>query len=113
MNPMNLEQLVRNVDRRLDRVEQILPALVTKEEFEQKIATLATKEELREEFERSRRHTQVLFESLMDRISIVADGFAATDVKINQEIRPRLDGHERRITALENADRPAASDHRD
>ncbi len=92
MNPMNLEQLVRNVDRRLDWVEQFLRTLVTKEEFEQrvatlltkvefeqKIATLATKEELREEFERSRRHTQVLFESLMDRISIVADGFAAMD----------------------------------
>jgi hypothetical protein len=124
MKPMNLDQVVRNIDGRLDRVEQILPTLPTREEMhaalnsairdavaplatseelDRKIAPLATKNELREEFERSRRHTEVLFESLLDRINIIADGFATTQTKIDQDIHPRLADHDRRITALEDS----------
>jgi hypothetical protein len=47
MNRMNLEQVVRNIDRRLDRAEQILPTLPPREELDEKVARLATKEELR------------------------------------------------------------------
>jgi hypothetical protein len=124
MKPMNLGQVVRNIDRRLERVEQILPTLptredldrtlderiarlVTKEEFERKIdervATLATKEELREEFERSRRHTEILFESLKGDIHLVAEGFAATQTELKQIVHPKLDSHDQRLTALEDA----------
>jgi len=46
MSRMDLEQVVRDTNRRLDRVEQILPTLPTREEFDGKIAKLATKEEL-------------------------------------------------------------------
>lgn len=90
MKPMNLDQVVRNIDRRLDRVEQILP-------------TLATREELREEFERSRRHSDVLFESLKDDIRLVAEGLATMQAKLEQHIGPTLHNHDRRITALEDA----------
>lgn len=48
MDPLPLEQVVRNIDDRLSKVEQILPTLVTKDEHRESIATLATKEELRE-----------------------------------------------------------------
>ena len=42
-----LERHLENLDRRLARVEQILPTLATKEELRAVIAPLATKEELR------------------------------------------------------------------
>jgi len=48
MEPQPLEEVVRNVDMRLARVEQILPALATKTELQDAIAPLATKAELQE-----------------------------------------------------------------
>ena len=84
-----------NLDRRLARVEQILPmlatkeelraaiaplatkdelkALATKEELRAAIAPLATREELREEGERSRRHMDVLIEGQREDIQILAE----------------------------------------
>ena len=64
MKSMPLEQTVRNIDKRLGRVEQILPALATKEDLRQAIAQavapLASREEMyraiREEGEQTRRH---------------------------------------------------------
>jgi len=47
MEPQPLEEVVRNVDMRLTRVEQILPTLATKTELQEAIAPLATKEDLR------------------------------------------------------------------
>jgi hypothetical protein len=46
MSRMNLEQVVKDTNRRLDRIEQILPTLPTREESDKKIAKLATKKEL-------------------------------------------------------------------
>ena len=51
---------LENLDRRLARVEQILP-------------TLATKEELREEGERLRRHIDIVDEALRTDIQLVAE----------------------------------------
>ena len=59
---------LENLDRRLATVEQILPTLATKDDLK----VLATKEELREEGERSRRHMDVLAESLRDDIHLIA-----------------------------------------
>lgn len=51
MSELPLEDVVRNVDTRLERVEQILPTLATREELhaaiQAAIAPLATREELR------------------------------------------------------------------
>jgi hypothetical protein len=46
--PQPLDEAVRNIDRRLTHVEQILPTLATKAELGEAIAALATKAELRE-----------------------------------------------------------------
>jgi len=46
MEPQPLEEVVRNVDMRLARVEQILPTLATKAELQDAVASLATKAEL-------------------------------------------------------------------
>jgi hypothetical protein len=73
---------LRNLDHRLARVEQILPTLATKEELKtlatkEDLKTLATKEELREEGERSRRHMDVVAESLRSDIQLIAEHVAA------------------------------------
>jgi hypothetical protein len=92
-----------NLDRRLARVEQILPTLATKEEIKtlatkeelrfaiaeavaplatkeelrlaiaEAIAPLATKDELREEGERSRRHMEILIEGPRADIQLIAE----------------------------------------
>jgi len=46
MQPEPLEQVVRNVDARLTRVEQILPTLATKAELKEAVAPLATRDEM-------------------------------------------------------------------
>jgi hypothetical protein len=46
MDATMLDEHLENIDRRLTRVEQILPTLATNEKLEAAIALLATKEEL-------------------------------------------------------------------
>jgi len=105
MQPEPLEQVVRNVDARLTRVEQILPTLATKEdvkaaiaeavvplatkaELAEAVAPLATKEEMREavaeEGERSRRHTNVLIEQVRSDIGLLAEHLSAVMVKLEE-----------------------------
>ena len=64
---------LNNLDRRLAKVEQILPTLATKEELRAAIADavapLATQEELRE----LRRHMDVLSESQRGDIQLLAE----------------------------------------
>jgi hypothetical protein len=110
MGEMPLEVVVRNIDRRLGKVEQFLPQLTTKEELQAAVAPLATKDELRtsiaaaiaplatrELVEESRRHAQVMFESLQHSIRLVADGIAHLTDKVDQVIAssgPKLENHE-------------------
>ena len=48
MSTVQMEQRLENVERRVDRIEQILPTLATREDLKAAIAPLATKAELRE-----------------------------------------------------------------
>jgi hypothetical protein len=48
MDAKPLDEVVRNIDLRLGRVEQFLPTLATKEELRAAEARLATKDDLRE-----------------------------------------------------------------
>lgn len=134
MDLSDLKEDVKNLDRRLERVEQILPTLATKEdlrplatraevhialgnaiaplatkeELEAAIRPLATKAELREEGERTRRHFDVIAESLHDKITLIAEGHAALSASLDtfrQETRAGLAHHDLRITRLE-AKRP-------
>jgi len=88
---------LENLDRRLARVEQILPTLATKdelktlatkEELRAAVAPLATREELRlavqEEGERSRRYMDVLTESLRGDIHLIAAHVASAGSKGNE-----------------------------
>jgi hypothetical protein len=80
---------LKNLDRRLSRVEEILPSLATKEDLrllatKEELQALATKEELaaqwaelrreiRDEGERSRRHMDVLIEAQRGDIQLLAE----------------------------------------
>ena len=77
MRTGHMEQRIENVDRRVDRIEQILPTLPTRNDLDAAIAPLATKAELREVEERLRRHFNVITESLRDDIRLVAEAVAA------------------------------------
>ena len=46
MIEQSMEQVIRNIDGRVTRIEQFLPSLATREELQATVARLATKEEL-------------------------------------------------------------------
>ena len=73
-----------NIDRRLDRIEHVLPTLATKEDLG--IARIATEEKLRiaiaplatkDELHALRRHMEVLFETLRADIQLLAEHVAS------------------------------------
>ena len=92
-----MEQLVNDLDRRVERVEQILPTLATKADLRatkadleagiaNAIEPLATRAELRaaiaESEERMRTHFDVVAESLRDDIRLIAEGLAALSERV-------------------------------
>jgi hypothetical protein len=97
MRPMDdvvIATHLENLDRRLARMEQILPTLATKDELKtlatkDELKTLATKEELRslgtelrqeirEEGKRSRRHMDIIGEALRSDIQLLAEHVASS-----------------------------------
>ena len=59
LTPMEIENRLDNLDRRLDRIEQILPTLPTKADLT---------EALGEAFERAETNARILHEDLVDKI---------------------------------------------
>jgi len=108
----------RKLDERLGRVEQILPTLATKEDLKtfatkEDLKTFATKEDLkayptrdetyaaiRDEGERTRRHFDVVAESLRDEIRLGLEGHIASTSRIDT-LEHRHDRLEGRVSALE------------
>lgn len=130
MDKGRTSELLESLDLRMTRVEQILPTLATREEMhaaiqeaiaplatreelqaaiaplatreelQAAIAPLATRQEVREEGERTRRHTKVLFEKLEGDIKLLAEGLAALSERTERqhaEVVSRLE----RVEALE------------
>lgn len=113
-----LEKRVENIDERTKRIEQILPTLPTKEELkllatkeemhaaiQAAVAPLATRDEVRAEGERTRRHVDVVAESLRADIKAIAEGHAvlaermdAMKVELKADIAA-LDGRVMRLEA--------------
>ena len=93
MNLVQMKKRIKNIDRRLGRIEQILPTLTTKAELQAAIEPLATKVELREEGDRTRRHMDIIAESLHDDIRLLAEAHGW--------VTGRLADHDARITRLE------------
>ena len=98
MSTDTMDQHVEDLDRRVGRVEQILPALATKSDLAAAVEPLVTRAELRaaikaaieplatraelqaaiaESEERTRTHFDVVAESLRDDLRLIAEGLAA------------------------------------
>src|SRR5215470_17170017 len=113
MDQLEVEGLIKDLNTRTKRIEQILPTLATKEDLK----AFATKDDLKayptrdevkaminEEGKQTRRHFDVVAEGLKDSIKVIADGHKALADHIDsvgRDIRSVLDNHERRITKLE------------
>ncbi len=82
MTPTDLEAMVKNLDVRTTRIEQILPTLATKDDVREAIRDLATKEDLkayatkddlREGLADARSYARVLYEDLKSDIHLLAE----------------------------------------
>ncbi|MGE0361775.1 MAG: hypothetical protein AB7H93_02555 [Vicinamibacterales bacterium] len=89
MEPLEMEDLLRNIDDRLTRVEQKLPTLATKDD----LTAFATKADMREEGERTRRHFDVVAEKMRDDVRLSLEG--------HQRLTERVDDLERSTGALD------------
>src|SRR5688500_8623171 len=106
MNATEMEEVLKNLDRRLTNVEQILPTLATKEDLKafatkedlkayatkEDLKALATKEELkqglndvREEIKGVKRHAVMVFEQTQEQLELIATHLA----DISQRLPPR------------------------
>ena len=70
MNDMAVEERLENLDHRLVTIERFLPTLATKKDLE----AFATKHDLRDGLDELRRHMQVLYEDLVERIKVLGEG---------------------------------------
>ena len=118
MSRVELEQVVRNVNERVTRIEQILPTLATKEDLKafatkedlkafatkEDLKAFATRDELREEGERTRRHFDAVAERLEGHIQLIAEGQVALQEQFDgfkKEMRSDIAGLDRRLMRLE------------
>jgi len=94
MDDMIIATHVENIDRRLGRIEQILPTLATKDELktlatkgelQTAVALLATREEFREEGERSRRYMTMLIEHQNSKLDLLAERVLSLTEKRTEE----------------------------
>ena len=117
MDVLDMETLLRNVDQRSQRVEQILPTLATKLDLRElatkaEVRELATKAEVREEAERTRRYFDVVAERLRDDIRIIAEGqthVAARVENLHTELKADIASLDGRVGELEAAVKSSAS----
>ena len=90
MDSTMIDTHLENLDRRLARVEQILPTLATKEDLttlatKEELKTLATKEELRAEHERSRLDMRMLIEHQDSKLELLAEHLLSLRPKPTEE----------------------------
>lgn len=105
---------VRNLTRRVDRVEQILPTLATKLDLtafatkedlnafatKEDLKAFPTRDEMREAIQEAVGQVRVLFEGQAHLIRLMADNLSA-HLRRHEVLEGRVDGHD---TALESPD---------
>ena len=117
MDGRTMEEVLENLNRRVDRIEQILPTLATKDDLQKAIAPLATKEELRNavaglatkeevkaEGERTRAHFDAVAERLEEQIRLLAEGLLSLTRQFEEfkaETNARFAEVDRRLARLE------------
>ena len=117
MDGRTMEEVLENLNRRVDRIEQILPTLATKDDLQKAIAPLATKEELRNavaglatkeevraEGGRTRAHFDAVAERLEEQIRLLAEGLLSLTRQFEEfkaETNARFAEVDRRLARLE------------
>ncbi len=91
MNHAEIEQKLMDLDHRVDRVEQILPTLLTRNEFKMAMETFTVE---------IHRHFDVVAESLRGDIRLIAEGHAYLVERFDGVDR-RLDGVDRRLDGVD------------
>jgi hypothetical protein len=90
MEQNDMETLIRNIDARTKRIEQILPKFVTKEDAKafaakEDLKSYPTREEMRavirEEGEITRQHFNAVAERIEQSVKVIAEGHEATSPK--------------------------------
>ena len=118
-----VEPRLRNLDQRVERIEQLLPTLATTNDLPAAIEPLATWAELQAAIEplgtkaelqasiagaerRMRTHFDVATESLHADIRLIAEGLAVLSQKVDQhygELKHDIAGVDRRLMRIEAA----------
>ncbi len=125
MDLREMNELLRNIDQRTQRIEQMLPSLPSREEMhaafqtgfarlptreemhaaiQAAVAPLATMAEVREEGERTRRHFDIIAERLQDDIRLVAENQVRSQQQMDamrRELKQDIARLDRRLTRLE------------
>ena len=109
MKRESVEDVLKNLDRRVGRIEQILPTLATKDEIRNlatrdELARFATKEDMLAEGARTRAHFDAVAERLESQIRLLAEGLAALDQRFEEfraETRANFAAVDRRLLRLE------------
>lgn len=100
MNREPMEDVLKSLDRRVGRIEQILPTLATKDE----LARYATKEDMLAEGERTRAHFDSVAERLESQIRVIAEGLMSLNRRFEDfrtETRANFASVDRRLLRLE------------
>ena len=125
MNRESMEDLLRSLDQRVGRIEQVLPTLATKDEIRNlatkdeirnlatrdELARFATKEDMLAEGARTRAHFDAVAERLESQIRMLAEGLMSLDRRFEDfrsETRANFAAVDRRLLRLEA--RAAAED---
>ena len=87
MRTVQMEQRLGNVERRVDRIEQILPTLATRADLKAAIAPLATKAELRAAIAESEQRMCDRMDAMAERLredmrTHVSDAISASEQRV-------------------------------
>ena len=126
MEQHEIETHIKNIARRTERIEEILPTLAAKEDLKafatkDDLKAYATKEDLKayptrdevktmieKDGERTRRHFDVVAEEIKSSVQKIAEGHEVLGARIEgvrTELKADIAHHERRITRLESGKR--------
>lgn len=109
MNRESMEDVLRSLDRRVGRIEQVLPTLATKDDIrnlatKDELARFATKEDMLAEGTRTRAHFDAVAERLESQIRMLAEGLMSLDKRFEDfrsETRTNFATVDRRLLRLE------------
>lgn len=118
MTESRVEAALHKLDERVERIEQILPTLATRDDLKgfptqndpkgfatkDDLKTFATRDDVREEGERTRRHFDAVAEEFLSQVKLVSEGTAFLSERVDRElgdVRSTVRALDRRVIRLE------------